>query len=147
LPRPSLAVLSVSTHTVARRWFGLPHESYSARKAEQQERLMAAARRVVPDLDRRVRYTDLATPVTFKRFTGRALGMVGGIPQTPGWANFGAGSHRTDVPGLWLCGDTVFPGQGTIGVTLSGIHAASAATQRWARGRARPQIVRERAVG
>ena len=33
----------------------------------------------------------------------------------------GAGQYRTPLPGLYLCGDSVFPGQGTIGVTLSSI--------------------------
>jgi hypothetical protein len=37
-------------------------------------------------------------------------------------------SHRMGRPGLFMCGDTVFPGQGTIGVTLSGINAWRSAT-------------------
>jgi phytoene dehydrogenase-like protein len=137
--RPGLAKLSVSSHTRARGWFGLERAAYRERKAAAGDCLLAAARRMVPDLDRRVRHQDLATPVTFKRFTGRALGMVGGVPQTPGRANFGANSHRAGPDGLWLCGDTVFPGQGTIGVTLSGLNAfhamhellASQGRKRW----------------
>ena len=64
-----------------------------------------------------------ATPRTFARFTGRPDGRVGGLPQTREWANFRALSHRSGQPGLYLVGDTVFPGAGTIGVTLSGLNA------------------------
>ena len=53
----------------------------------------------------------------------RGLGLsVGGIAQTPAWANFRAISHRGGAPGLYFVGDTVFPGAGTIGVTLSGLN-------------------------
>ncbi len=129
--RANLAMLSVSTHSRAEAWFGLSREGYQERQQITLERLRGAARRVVPDLDRRLRHLELATPVTFQRFTGRAQGMVGGIPQTPGQANFGAISHRAGPPGLWLCGDTIFPGPGTVGVTLSGIQAAHSAVRAW----------------
>jgi hypothetical protein len=50
-------------------------------------------------------------------------GLVGGLRQDRWRALFGALSHRTGLSGLYRCGDTVFPGQGTIGVTLSGVNA------------------------
>jgi hypothetical protein len=65
---------------------------------------------------------DCATPSAFARFTGRPSGTVGGIAQTIEWANFRALSPRSGAPGLYFVGDTVFPGAGTIGVTLSGLN-------------------------
>jgi hypothetical protein len=75
------------------------------------------------------------TPRTFHRYTRRAEGAVGGLPQTLAHANFAAASHRTDVPGLFLAGDTVFPGQGTLGVAISGYVAARSAARYGARVR------------
>jgi len=122
---PHLARLTVSTHTRVEPWWALADRAaYAERKAYYAERLLAAAELAVPDLRSRIAFTDVGTPRSFLRWTGRVEGRVGGVPQTRGGANFAARSHRVGPPGLFICGDTVFPGQGTIGVTLSGINAA-----------------------
>jgi len=64
-----------------------------------------------------------ATPRSFAHYTLRGHGVVGGVRNDRRHALLGAQSYRSGVPGLYLCGDSVFPGQGTIGVTLSGINA------------------------
>jgi len=101
--------------------------SYAARKAAYGERLAAALERVLPGAWGRARFVDLATPHTFASFTGRSRGLVGGLPQTPATASLGAFSHRSGIPGLVLAGDTVFPGQSTVGASISGVAAARAA--------------------
>ncbi|MCJ7988674.1 hypothetical protein MUB15_04280 [Priestia sp. OVS21] len=53
---------------------------------------------------------------------------VGGFPQTLDHALFNSISHRSGLQGLWLCGDTVFPGAGTIGVSVSGYHVFQSIT-------------------
>ena len=60
------------------------------------------------------------TPVTFQRFTRRAWGWVGGFPQT---SLFRAWAPRL-APGLWLVGDSIFPGQSTAAVALGGLRVA-----------------------
>jgi phytoene dehydrogenase-like protein len=67
----------------------------------------------------------MATPHTFARYTGRRRGLVGGLPQSPAIER--AFTQRTPIRGLYLCGDTTFPGQSTVGATLSGINAARSA--------------------
>jgi phytoene dehydrogenase-like protein len=116
-------VLTVSTHTQPERWWMADRGAYEAQRAAYRERLLAAAARALPGLTPHLRHVECATPRTFARFTGRPLGMVGGLPQTREWANFRALSHRSGLPGLYLVGDTVFPGAGTIGVTLSALNA------------------------
>ncbi|MEY4531946.1 MAG: hypothetical protein RLZZ156_2669, partial [Deinococcota bacterium] len=69
------------------------------------------------------------TPRTFERFTLHSLGRVGGIPQMPQSANFNALHHTTGLAGLYLAGETVFPGQGTLGVAVSGYNAARTANR------------------
>ncbi len=120
--------LTISTHTDVAAWeraFG--DGTYAARKAAYGARLAAALERVLPGAWGRARFVDLATPHTFAHFTGRSRGLVGGLPQTPATASLGAFSHRSGIAGLYLAGDTVFPGQSTVGASLSGVAAARAA--------------------
>ncbi len=64
---------------------------------------------------------ELATPKSFARWTGRPQGIVGGLPQTPQtFGPFGLPS-RTPMKGLWLCGDSIYPGEGTAGVSQSAL--------------------------
>lgn len=122
---PTTARLTVSTHTRVDQWWRLPDRpAYQDRKAELGERLLTAVERVLPDIRRRITFSEVATPRSFWRWTGRHEGRVGGVPQSLGCANLRAQSHRTGLPGLYQCGDSVFPGQGTLGVTLSGLNAA-----------------------
>jgi phytoene dehydrogenase-like protein len=120
--------LTMSTHTEVTAWEDAFREgTYAARKADYGRRLGAALDRVVPGAWARARFVDLATPHTFAAYTGRAHGLVGGVPQAPWSASLGAASHRSGLPGLLLAGDTVFPGQSTVGASLSGVAAARAA--------------------
>jgi C-3',4' desaturase CrtD len=124
------ARITVSTHTRVEPWWQLKDRpAYLERKQELSERLVRAAEHAVPDLRARLRFSELATPRSYWRWTGRHEGRVGGVAQTRGTANLRAISHRAGPPGLFLCGDSTFPGQGTIGVTLSGIIAARSAVQ------------------
>ncbi|MGE3908787.1 MAG: phytoene desaturase family protein [Chloroflexota bacterium] len=134
---PNTVRLTVSTHTRVEPWWNLPDEAaYQAQKADIGERLLAAVERILPDVRRRITFSEVSSPRTFWRWIGRPEGRVGGVPQTPRTANLLARTHRTSSPGLLLCGDSIFPGQGTIGVTLSGINAARDAS-RYVRSRHR----------
>jgi len=124
--------LTISTHTEVEAWERAFRDgTYAARKAEYAGRLCAALDRVVPGAWARARFVELATPHTFAAYTGRSHGLVGGVPQTPWTATLGAASHRSGIPGLLLAGDTVFPGQSTVGASLSGVAAARAAGAAW----------------
>jgi phytoene dehydrogenase-like protein len=95
--------------------------------ARYEAALLAALDRVVPGASARAAFVESATPHTFERYTGRLRGLVGGVPQTPDHTLIGAFGHRTPIAGLFLCGDTAFPGQSTVGASLSGFNAARAA--------------------
>lgn len=64
-----------------------------------------------------------ATPVTWKTWTGRKFGRVGGIPNSFFSNPFKMLSNRSEDPNLLLTGDTVYPGQGIPAVVLGGLHA------------------------
>ena len=59
-------------------------------------------------------------PRTFERFTGRPHGYVGGIPRRRGLSNYLDLGLTEPFPGLFLVGDTVFPGQSTLATALGG---------------------------
>ena len=119
-PEDGIARVSVSTHTRPALWYGQDKESYAARKAAYEDLLLRSVERVVPDARDRVVFRASATPLTYERFTRRPLGYVGGLPHTRVVANFRALPTVSGLPGLHFCGDTVFPGQGSVGATLSG---------------------------
>lgn len=130
-PRP----VSVSTHTDLRRWQGLDRDAYERQKAGVTERLLDAGERAFPGFRDALCFHAAATPRTFARYTGRGGGAVGGLPNDVRHGLLGALSIHSGAPGLWLCGDNVFPGQGTLGVTLSAITAWRAARDTLGAGR------------
>jgi C-3',4' desaturase CrtD len=129
--------VTVSTHVATAPWLELAADAdgYAAAKTAFTERLLDRVEVALPDVRRGIEVLHAGTPRTFERYTRRADGAVGGLPQTLAHANFAAPSHRTDLPGLFLAGDTVFPGQGTLGVAISGHNAARSAARHLARAR------------
>jgi C-3',4' desaturase CrtD len=68
-------------------------------------------------------YTHSSGAAGWARWTGRRWGFVGGYPQyiaTRPWQMLDA---RLDGDAAYICGDTTYPGQGIVGVCLSGILA------------------------
>jgi C-3',4' desaturase CrtD len=116
---------TLSTHTAIAPWWQLYHGdggAYRQRRAKYVERLLAAAERAIPDLNRAIELCLPGTPVTFDFYTRRPRGMVGGFPQT---SLFSARGPKTGIPNLWLVGDSIFPGQSTAGVTLGALRVAA----------------------
>lgn len=115
--------LTLSTHTTLKPWWQL--RSYDPRRYEQRKehyvkRMLAAANLALPRLREAATLVLPGTPVTFERFTRRAWGWVGGFPQTSllrAWA-------PRILPGVWMVGDSIFPGQSTAAVALGGLRVA-----------------------
>ena len=115
--------LTLSTHTRLADWWQLfEHDrpAYEAHKVAYAERMLAAAETALPGLRQAANLILPGTPITFQRFTRRAWGWVGGLPQTN---LFRAWGPRLG-PGLWLVGDSIFPGQSTAAVALGGLRVA-----------------------
>lgn len=72
-----------------------------------------------------------STPGSWKKWTNRAFGSVGGYPQTMDVKPWEMVEARLDGEGLYLCGDTAYPGQGIPGASLSGIIAAEKLMGDW----------------
>jgi C-3',4' desaturase CrtD len=108
----------LSTHTRLPAWTGLSDEEYALRKKEIGERLIGLARRAYPKLGEHAVVSTVATPRTFERFARRPGGAVGGPHQTLRNSNQFAVPHDLGGPGLWLVGDTTWPGLGTVACVL-----------------------------
>lgn len=115
--------LTLSTHTDLDLWWDLfEHDrtAYEARKDAYVQRVLSAAEVALPNLREAASLILPGTPVTFQRFTRRAWGWVGGFPQT---SLFRAWGPRL-APGLWMVGDSIFPGQSVPAVAMGGMRIA-----------------------
>jgi phytoene dehydrogenase-like protein len=117
--------LTISTHTQLNPWgdlFRSDRAAYEDRKAAYLDRLLASAERALPGLRTSLKLALPGTPASFQRFTHRSQGWVGGFPQTRldrAWAP--SLGH-----GLWLVGDSIFPGQSVLATALGGRRVAAA---------------------
>jgi C-3',4' desaturase CrtD len=115
--------LTISTHTRLAEWWDLynsDHHAYEARKEVYLERLLEAGEIAIPGLRRSARLILPGTPITFEHYTRRMRGWVGGFPQTD---LFRSRPARI-LPGLWMVGDSIFPGQSIAAVALGGLRIA-----------------------
>ncbi len=114
-------VATMSTHTRPADWSGLAGEARASKKADYAARLLAALGRALPDAPAALVHSEFATPRSWIRYTRRSGGAVGGPPVSRRNANLLAVGPDVLGPGLWVVGDSVFPGQGTMAVVLSAI--------------------------
>jgi C-3',4' desaturase CrtD len=116
--------ITISTHTRVADWYALADNeaAFEDRKQLYLERVIEAASIALPKLKQNIRLAMPGTPLTFERFTHRVNGMVGGFPQKSLWSSWAP--HASRDRGLWLVGDSVFPGQSTAGVTLGALRVA-----------------------
>lgn len=95
-----------------------------------QERMRSTFRGLLPEWDAGLVHVLPGSPRTFARFTRRPEGYVGGIPRRAGLHNYRDLRPLEATPGLWLVGDSGFPGQSTLATALGGIGVASAISRR-----------------
>ncbi|WP_216830895.1 FAD-dependent oxidoreductase [Alkalihalobacterium elongatum] len=112
--------LTISTHTDVNRWFNM--ENYKENKLQLEQKIFNRTQIAIPTIEDQIIYKLSGSPKTWERFTHRPRGMVGGFPQTRHNSLFYSLSHRTPLKNAWLCGDSIFPGAGTIGASVSGYH-------------------------
>lgn len=115
--------ITISTHTDYRPWWRLYQQdlaAYEEQKQQYTDRVIAGIEKVIPGFRQALDLLIPGTPLSFSRFTHRAWGWVGGFPQT---SLFQAHGPRI-LPGLWMVGDSIFPGQSTAAVALGGMRVA-----------------------
>ena len=117
--------LTMSTHTQLEPWREMylrDREAYGTLKRDYTDRILDAAKVALPKLREAAALVLGGTPVTFERFTRRSGGWVGGFAQTSLLRVLGPRIGS----GLWLVGDSIFPGQSVPSVALGGLRVAHA---------------------
>lgn len=120
---PHLRRVTVSTHMDPSRIAAADAEGQRAYVEEVQAAMRATIALRAPEWDAVVREFT-GSPRTFKRWTGRERGLVGGIPRRAGLGQYAEVFGRSLPEGLWLVGDSVFPGQSTVAVAAGGTRVA-----------------------
>jgi phytoene dehydrogenase-like protein len=116
--------LTVSTHARPGLIAAGTDEEKARYVSSIQRRMRETLRALAPEWEEEVRLEMTASPRTFERFTGRFLGLVGGIPRRAGLHNYRGLGPKPILPGLHLVGDSLFPGQSMLAAALSGLKLA-----------------------
>jgi phytoene dehydrogenase-like protein len=113
---------NVSMHTEVEQWYTESKEEYELLKEKWTNAVLTIMASSNLNISHEVIDTyHAATPITWEKWVGRSKGKVGGLPQSMkrsvlDWPDL------NPVDGVYLVGDTTYPGQGIPGVTLSGIN-------------------------
>ena len=117
------ATVIASVFTSPEGWHDMDEKAYQKRKRELRDSIRQDVNAALKLPDDAWLHQELATPRGFAHWTGRPDGVVGGLGQSPDrFGPFGLAS-RPPIPKLWLCGDSIHPGEGTAGVSLSALMA------------------------
>ncbi|WP_173918468.1 NAD(P)/FAD-dependent oxidoreductase [Halobacillus sp. Marseille-Q1614] len=118
---------TLSTHTVIEKWW--ERQEYDNNKQAMTDNLLSTVNHYFDGFTDSLDLVLPGTPVTFQKWLRRDQGKVGGYAPDGRFSWLRSYSARTGIPDLYQCGDTVFPGAGTLGVTLSGLIAARLITK------------------
>jgi len=114
-----MATLIASIFVDVDEWSNLDSQSYKSKKNIIAKKILNIINNQFDLSETSWAHKELSTPRSFERWTGRPGGIVGGLGQHPSqFGPFGL-SSRTPLKGLWLCGDSIYPGEGTAGVSQS----------------------------
>ncbi|RLS25921.1 MAG: hypothetical protein DWH73_01270 [Planctomycetota bacterium] len=127
---PEIRIATMSTHVRAEEWSGLVSKEYEWKKEEYAGRMKAALDRAFPGVEGALRHIEFASPRSFARYTRRTLGRVGGPPVSRLRSNLMAVDPGVLGKGLWVVGDSVFPGQGTMAVVMCAMRVLERMTGR-----------------
>tara|TARA_Y100001968_G_scaffold280167_1_gene276509 strand:+ start:403 stop:1224 length:822 start_codon:yes stop_codon:yes gene_type:complete len=114
-----MATLIASIFVDIDQWSNLDSNSYARKKNIYSKQIKTILNKYFDLLETSWNHQELSTPKSFERWTGRPGGIVGGLGQHPNQFGPFGWSSRTPLKGLWLCGDSIYPGEGTAGVSQS----------------------------
>ena len=113
--------LIASLFTKTKSWFHLDKSKYIDKKKDYLQKISFVLETQFDIASENWLHKELATPLGFEKWTNRPNGMVGGLGQNPDTFGLFGLSSRTPLKGLWLCGDSIYPGEGTAGVSQSAL--------------------------
>lgn len=118
-------IINISTHAPNPEVWFEPDFDIKQKKKELHEYIINALLENFSFFKREdIVYTHASSPKTWQKWVFRKNGNVGGVPQTMNIKPWQMISPVTKHKNFFICGDTVYPGQGIAGVALSGILTA-----------------------
>jgi phytoene dehydrogenase-like protein len=119
--------MSVSTHEPdPKRWFDLAEYEYTREKQALESSFLAVLSEKLEGFDpSKCHFALTSTPRSFEFYTKRKLGLVGGVAYKAGRLPWHWPSPVSPVKGLYLVGDTIFPGQSAGAVAQCAISLVS----------------------
>ncbi len=116
--------LTVSTHLALQKLRAQDDAGQAALVAQVQARMRATLSALAPEFAA-TSMELTGSPRTFARFTRRSGGAVGGVPRIAGLHHYRDLAPLEAQPGLFLVGDSVFPGQSILAAATGGERAAA----------------------
>lgn len=116
---PRFRRVTASTHIDPRKIRGASDGGRLYVESVQERMRRTIAERAPEWADVRTEFTGSAR--TFRRWTGRSEGLVGGVPRRAGLRQYGALFGLRLPRGLSLAGDSVLPGQSTLAAAVGGL--------------------------
>lgn len=104
-------------------WYGT--KAYEIQKEREMERMIAVLQRRYRGIRKCIVYSELATPSTLMHYCRKYHGSVAGPKQKIGQHMMKRQHVKTDIDGLYCCGEGTIMGTGTPAVTVSAISAAN----------------------
>ncbi len=117
--------LTMSTHVSLPRLMAAGHDA-GGYIASVHDRMRQTLEARAPEWTALLDRVMTASPRTFARFVGRTSGAVGGLPRRAGLGNYRSMGPVEALDGLWLVGDSVFPGQSALATAVGGMRTAAA---------------------
>lgn len=113
-----------ASDAAADSWSYKHEETYERRKRELEQELLRRLDALYPGAAGRVVFSESASPITHRRFTGATDGTGYGIAATPAQFMKKRPGYRGPLPGLYLAGASTRAGHGVVGAMLGGRSAA-----------------------
>jgi phytoene desaturase len=126
-----LHILLLAPYHYKNEWMtkeGKRGEEYKGLKEELAKRLIKAAEKVIPDLSQHIVISEVATPMTYERYTLSSEGAWYDVAATPDQACENRLQVETPIEGLYLTGASTWGG-GTQPAILSGFMTANVLTE------------------
>ena len=105
-------------------WQSRNQEAYTGLKAEVAQALVRAATRALPELSTSPVVQDVASPLTYQRYTGATNGAIYDVACTPDQSSIRRLPTTTPVPGLYVTGAKTMYGSGIAPAIYSGFATA-----------------------
>ncbi|RKH35066.1 FAD-dependent oxidoreductase [Corallococcus praedator] len=123
--RPGQRTVTVSTHVPLKKLAAMAPEAQAPYFTDLHARMREGLEALAPEWMGSVVHVMTGSPRTFQRFTLREGGAVGGVPRRAGLGNYRLLGPFQAQRGLWLVGDSVFPGQSTLATAVGGVRTAA----------------------